>query len=231
MLEPPIVPLCCGGAESCVCKHFDDLRAVLEQPVQGSVVPELLLVAPQLVELTSHHRLQGTVQRANFQRKGNTLENPEATVVQKGQLGTFRLDPGTPQCQCGFGPRARGFLLAGSAVPCRRACIGGVCGRGTPWEGWRGQWFNAARGPGFRRGAATWAKQVGIPDEDIQLLGRWKSDAYKRYIEVLPEHIFGVSRRLQTPSFFPGGPPGLHLRRPQALSDSRDTPDMPGPTL
>ena len=86
-------------------------------------------------------------------------------------------------------------------------------------------------GPGFRRGAATWAKQVGIPDEDIQLLGRWKSDAYKRYIEVHPEHIFGVSRRLQTPSFFPDGPPGLPLRRPQALSDSRDTPDMPGPTL
>ena len=29
-------------------------------------------------------------------------------------------------------------------------------------------------GHSFRRGAATWAKQAGIPDSDIQLLGRWK---------------------------------------------------------
>ena len=52
-------------------------------------------------------------------------------------------------------------------------------------------------GHSFRRGAATWARQAGIPDDDIQLLGRWKSNAYKRYIEVCPEHIHSVSRRLQ----------------------------------
>ena len=61
-------------------------------------------------------------------------------------------------------------------------------------------------GHSFRRGAATWAQQAGISGEDIQLLGRWTSDAYKRYIEVHPEHILGVSRRLQT--FSPSaGPP------------------------
>ena len=53
-------------------------------------------------------------------------------------------------------------------------------------------------GHSFRRGAATWARQAGILDGDIQLLGRWKSDAYKRYIEVHPEHIHNVSLRLQT---------------------------------
>ena len=63
-------------------------------------------------------------------------------------------------------------------------------------------------GHSFRRGTATWAKQAGIPDSDIQLLGRWKSGAYKQYIEVHPEHIFQVSHRLQT--FSPpnaSGPP------------------------
>jgi integrase len=53
-------------------------------------------------------------------------------------------------------------------------------------------------GHSFRRGAATWARSIGIPDADLQLLGRWKSDAYKRYIEVQPEHVYHVSRRLQT---------------------------------
>jgi hypothetical protein len=53
-------------------------------------------------------------------------------------------------------------------------------------------------GHSFRRGAATWARSIGIPDADLQLLGRWKSDAYKRYIEVHPEHVYHVSRRLQT---------------------------------
>jgi hypothetical protein len=53
-------------------------------------------------------------------------------------------------------------------------------------------------GHSFRRGAATWARSIGIPDADLQLLGRWKSDAYKRYIEVHPEHVYHVSHRVQT---------------------------------
>jgi hypothetical protein len=53
-------------------------------------------------------------------------------------------------------------------------------------------------GHSFRRGTATWARSIGIPDADLQLLGRWKSDAYKRYIEVHPENVYHVSRRLKT---------------------------------
>ena len=84
-------------------------------------------------------------------------------------------------------------------------------------------------GHSFRRGAATWAKQVGIPDADIQILGRWKFDSYKRYIKVHPEHIFSVSRRLQTS--FPPGPPGARpaLSPPTAPSGiPTNTPGIPG---
>ena len=34
----------------------------------------------------------------------------------------------------------------------------------------------------FRIGAASWAASIGIPDCQIQRLGRWKSDAFKKYI-------------------------------------------------
>ena len=50
----------------------------------------------------------------------------------------------------------------------------------------------------FRRGAATSARAAGLPAEDIQLLGRWKSEAYKRYIQVHPKHHYLASHRIQT---------------------------------
>jgi integrase len=52
-------------------------------------------------------------------------------------------------------------------------------------------------GHSFRRGAATSARLAGLTDHEIQLLGRWKSDAYKRYIEVHPDQLLAISRRLQ----------------------------------
>ena len=52
-------------------------------------------------------------------------------------------------------------------------------------------------GHSFRRGAATWAAEAGICDNDIQTLGRWKSDAYKRYIEYSTEERISLSRRFQ----------------------------------
>jgi hypothetical protein len=53
-------------------------------------------------------------------------------------------------------------------------------------------------GHSFRRGAATSARLAGLTDHEIQLLGRWRSDAYKRYIEVHPDQLLGISRRLQS---------------------------------
>lgn len=40
------------------------------------------------------------------------------------------------------------------------------------------------KGHSFRIGAATSAKSKGISDEQIQLLGRWKSNAYRKYIRI-----------------------------------------------
>jgi integrase len=39
------------------------------------------------------------------------------------------------------------------------------------------------RGHSFRRGAASWAFEIGVPGELIQLYGDWSSDAYKLYLE------------------------------------------------
>lgn len=52
-------------------------------------------------------------------------------------------------------------------------------------------------GHSFRRGAATSAREAGLSDAEIQLLGRWKSDAYKLYIQANPAVIWVVSKRHQ----------------------------------
>lgn len=39
-------------------------------------------------------------------------------------------------------------------------------------------------GHSFRRGAATWAMEKGMPPDLIQILGDWKSDTYKIYIDL-----------------------------------------------
>ena len=55
----------------------------------------------------------------------------------------------------------------------------------------------AWNGHSFRRGAATWAAEVGIPESQIQTLGRWRSDAYKVYIEYSSEERISLSQRFQ----------------------------------
>ena len=52
-------------------------------------------------------------------------------------------------------------------------------------------------GHSFRRGAATSAKEAGLTDREIMLLGRWKSDCYRLYIVANREHILAASRRHQ----------------------------------
>ncbi len=52
-------------------------------------------------------------------------------------------------------------------------------------------------GHSFRRGAATSARLAGLSDEEIQLLGRWKSDSYRLYIVTHPSRILLASRRHQ----------------------------------
>ena len=52
-------------------------------------------------------------------------------------------------------------------------------------------------GHSFRRSTATWAAEVGLPEPQIQVLGRWSSSAYKAYIETSREDRVALSRRFQ----------------------------------
>ena len=53
----------------------------------------------------------------------------------------------------------------------------------------------------FRIGAATSAIQANIPDIHVQMLGRWKSEAYKRYVRTSPQDLARLSKQLAA-----GGP-------------------------
>ena len=53
----------------------------------------------------------------------------------------------------------------------------------------------------FRIGAATSAIQANIPEVHVQMLGRWKSQAYKRYVRTSPQELAHLSTQLAA-----GGP-------------------------
>jgi len=62
---------------------------------------------------------------------------------------------------------------------------------GLSQESWNGH--------SFRRGAATSAAQAGMSEAEIQILGRWKSDSYKSYIEYPRKQGIALSARFQQP--------------------------------
>ena len=51
----------------------------------------------------------------------------------------------------------------------------------------------------LRRGGATWAFRCGLSAEAIQLLGHWRSEAYKSYIDLEPEIRVQYMRQLMEP--------------------------------
>ena len=55
----------------------------------------------------------------------------------------------------------------------------------------------AWNGHSFRRGAATWAAEVGLSERQIQALGRWSSAAYRTYIETSREDRIAMSQSFQ----------------------------------
>ncbi|KZP10731.1 hypothetical protein FIBSPDRAFT_962818 [Athelia psychrophila] len=73
-------------------------------------------------------------------------------------------------------------------------------------------------GHSFRRGAASSAAAAGFSDYEIQLLGRWRSDAYKLYIEADSSRIICLSSLLHWvhPQSAPYEPPVLHGSPPLA---------------
>ena len=48
----------------------------------------------------------------------------------------------------------------------------------------------------FRIGAATTATKAQIPEAHIKMLGRWRSDAYQRYIKTPPQELAKLSKQL-----------------------------------
>ena len=52
----------------------------------------------------------------------------------------------------------------------------------------------------FRIGGASAAASAGVSDNHIQILGRWSSDAYRRYIHASDELVFQLGRALSSGS-------------------------------
>ena len=58
---------------------------------------------------------------------------------------------------------------------------------------------NMYAGHSFRIGAATVAHAQGIDDSTIMTLGRWKSNAYQRYVRIPQHQLAAMSTTLATP--------------------------------
>ena len=63
-----------------------------------------------------------------------------------------------------------------------------------------GLYLNLFAGHSFRIGAATVAHMKGIEDSTIMTLGRWKSNAYQRYVRIPQEHLTRISSHIATPT-------------------------------
>ena len=72
------------------------------------------------------------------------------------------------------------FIFPGGA-PVTKTFFGDQLKKSLAWAGLSSECY---KGHSFRIGAATTAAMQGISDEEIQRMGRWKSQAFKKYIRI-----------------------------------------------
>jgi hypothetical protein len=90
------------------------------------------------------------------------------------------------------GPEDPLFVLSSGRLLSRRAFVEHTRSLLTR-AGLASQCFS---GHSFRRGGATALREAGVSDSDIQLLGRWKSSAFTRYLHASASRIHAASSRM-----------------------------------
>ena len=79
--------------------------------------------------------------------------------------------------------RPNRYLIRADIVATLRHCFPGVLNLNTH---------------SFRIGGASAAASAGVPDSQIQILGRWSSDAYRRYIHVSDALVHRLGQALSS---------------------------------
>ena len=79
------------------------------------------------------------------------------------------------------GSRPGPFFCYPDSGPVNSANFNQILSRSVIWSGFKE--FNI-KPHSFRIGAATWAAASGFSDAQIQIMGRWRSNAFKKYIRV-----------------------------------------------
>ncbi len=93
-------------------------------------------------------------------------------AIGRRQGPLFQYVSGKPLTQAGFVAELKAALVKK-----------GVCSEGYS-------------GHSFRIGAATMAAEAGVGDAVIQQLGRWRSDAYKSYVQPRREALVGIPKQM-----------------------------------
>jgi integrase len=153
-----------------------------------------------------------------------TLPGSKNDPFRKGITITIAAAPGTPSCPVTAVKRLFTELPRAGNAPLFEGLDGKPLHYKTFVAGIRSSLEAAGINPkgfaghSFRRGAASEAAAAGFSDYEIQLLGRWRSDAYKLYIENPISRILHLSKQLHMahPHSVPFEPPALRNYAPVA---------------
>jgi hypothetical protein len=153
-----------------------------------------------------------------------TLPGSKNDPFRKGITITIATAPGTPLCPVTAVKRLFTELPRAGSAP----LFEGLDGKPLHYKAFvagihsslEAAGINPKRfaGHSFRRGTASEAAATGFSNYEIQLLGRWRSDAYKLYIENPISRILHLSKQLHMahPYSIPFEPPALRDYTPVA---------------